>query len=151
MPLGEPVTEREWKMSLDSHLREHEIDSRHREQLAKILDSYREEARDANSLRLEGMNEFRRQLDRQANTFVTNDAHDALAYRVSQMVTREVYDSQSKAGADAIAAIGIEVSRRIGAVENKQSNMDGRMAVYGLIAALVGSGVTSLIVYAVTK
>ncbi len=67
------------------------------------------------------------------------------------MVTREVYETTSRAGADAIAAIGVEVSRRIGAVENKQANVDGRMAVYGLIAALVGSGVTSLFVFAVTK
>lgn len=134
-------------MSLDSHLREHAIEERHRNQIALILDSYREEARDANSLRLEGMNEFRRQLDRQANTFTTTTSHDALAERVGGMVTRELYDTQSKAGADAIAAIGIEVSRRIGAVENKQANTDGKMVAFAFVAGLIPSVIAGIALY----
>lgn len=133
--VGRPVTEREWKFSLDSHLREHELEARNRANLATLLDAMRVEAKAANDLRLESMNDLRRQLDRQSATFVTF----------------ERYDSQSRAGADAIGAIGKEVDRRLSAIESRLANMDGKTAAFAFVAAIASSGITSLIVYAVTQ
>lgn len=121
----EPVTEREWKMALDAHNREHTLEERNRDNLAHILEAYRQEAREANNLRLEGMNEFRDQLRSQASTFVTLDK----------------YDTQSRAGAQAIEAIGTEVNRRLLIIENKLANTDGKMAAFAFIATLVPTAI----------
>jgi hypothetical protein len=112
--------EREAQTWIDGHIREHEQEERNRERVAVILDSMRVEARAANDLRLEGMNDLRSQLNRQAGTFVTFDR----------------WDAELKSDRTARTLLAEQAFERISMIENKQSNADGRAAAYGVLFAL---------------
>jgi cytochrome c-type biogenesis protein CcmH/NrfG len=113
--------EREAQTWIDGHIREHEQEERNRERVAVILDSMRVEARAANDLRLEGMNDLRSQLNRQAGTFVTFDR----------------WDAELKSDRTARTLLAEQAFERIVAIENKQSNAEGRAAGYAVLIALI--------------
>lgn len=108
----------------ESHKREHELEERNRERVAHILDAMRVEARSANDLRLEGMNDLRRQLDRQANTFQTRDQAD----------------EQAKVGHTARAAGTEAMERRFVMLETWKANVEGRFAMLIVVPIVISMG-----------
>lgn len=125
--------------------------------------------------RLDGMNEFRTQLSDQAANFFTREAFEVFRTEVDRrinelrelealhvtraefvkiaemvqggvFVTADKYDTESRAGSDAIAAIGREVDRRLTDSEKKQANTDGKMAVYAVVGGLIASGITTALI-----
>lgn len=125
------------------------------EETHRVLQTVLEDRADRQREKQEAENKIREELREGERKYTPKGETDELRRRVETIertsVTADKYETQSQAGADAIAAIGREVDRRLGLVETKQANMDGRMAVYGAVAALVASGIASLIIYAVTK
>lgn len=100
--------------------------------------------------RLDGMNEFRATLESQGASFFTREAFELFrsyvenrmgtaALQAATFVTTDKYDTESQAGAEAIAAIGREVERRLTDAEKKQANADGKMAVYATIGGLLAA------------
>jgi hypothetical protein len=124
--------EREAQTWIDAHLREHEQDERTRDRVALILDAMRIEAKSANDMRLEGMNDLRSQLNRQAGTFVTFDR----------------WDAELKSDRTARTLLAEQAFERIASIENKQSNAEGRAAAYGVLFALIPTliGIASIVI-----
>lgn len=173
---GRPVTEREWKMGLDAHLREHAIEREFRTQIADILEGMRREAKVANDVRLEGMNDFRRQLDQQAATFVTIDRWEqadragaaaiaaigdevrrrlvSIEVMLSTLQPKEMADTQHKAMVTQRETLLGLTNSRIDTLEIKQAKSEGRSAVYAAIGTFVSAAVIASvgsIMYALTR
>lgn len=86
--------------------------------------------------RLEGMNQFRAQLERERRDYVTADKHDELDEKIDELrrtyVTSERFDS----GVDKLIV-------RIEAYERWQNKMVGALALVGLVLPVV----SALLVY----
>jgi hypothetical protein len=124
--------EREAQTWIDGHIREHEQNERTQQRVALILDAMRVEAKGANDMRLEGMNDLRSQLNRQAGGFVTFDR----------------WDAELKSDRTARELLATQLFERIAMIENKQSNSEGRAAAYGVLFALIPTliGIASIVI-----
>lgn len=95
-----------------------------------------EKATGAIEYRLDAMNEYRQQLERERSEYVTVAKHDALDERIDEL--RRTYVSNERFD----AGIG-RLETRIGASERWQNKMIGALAFVGLIMPIV----SALIVY----
>lgn len=89
--------------------------------------------------RLEGMNEFRAQLDRQAGTFITNKEIEALKSGM-EIALKQLLEKNDLALAnlnDKLFSMTSANLKRIEELEKSKNNMDGRMWVIGIAWALI--------------
>lgn len=89
--------------------------------------------------RLEGMNEFRAQLDRQAGTFITSKEIEALKSGM-EIALKQLLEKNDLALTnlnDKLFSMTSANLKRIEELEKSKNNMDGRLWVIGVVWALI--------------
>lgn len=91
-----------------------------------------EKAEASMNKRLDSMNEFRVQLKDQAATFATREVLDKVIIDVTDRLDRQERDFRAT-----VSRVASDVSDRIGRLENKSSNLDGRFWSIGAVIVVV--------------
>lgn len=154
----QPITRREFELRYNAHTREHDQHTKYHEAEHKMTEIALNKA-DANlEKRLEGMNGFRAQLERQASEFVTREIFDS--YVKEQSGRNEIASKSASEKYDAIMNAIVNrhdsdmdsIKESIQAEREHRKTFEGSMNTWKWIASFLGaSGVAGVILLFITR
>jgi len=163
------VTQREFQIRVDAHQREHDLHAKFHESEHKMTETALNKADDTLEHRLEGMNEFRAQLEKQAAAFLTreifeqytkeqanrletvlntnSEKYDAI---IKAIVNR--HDSDTDSISSQITSVKEALQKEIQAEREVRKTFEGSVNTWKWIATLLGaSGIGGVILLLIDK
>ncbi len=152
------VTQREFEIRFAAHQREHELHEKFHEAEHEMTELALNKADNSLERRLEGMNEFRAQLEKQSAAFLTREIFDAYTkeqtskIEVALTASTEKYDAVINAIVTRHDADVSSMKEALQAEREHRKSFEGSINTWKWLASFLGaSGVAGVILLFMTK